>query len=630
MSVDVTVVVPVYNPGRYLDVCLDSLFAQSIAVDRREFIFVDDGSTDETPARLDELADTQPGVRVIHQPNSGWPGKPRNVGIDHAAGDYVFFSDHDDRLGPEGLERMVAMARRTGADVLIPKMVGNGRPVPHRLFQHVIDDAKLGTDPLMESLTPHKLFRRGFLNDIGLRFPEGKRRLEDHVFVVEAFLRASVISVMSDYPGYHRVHRDDDGNASVQGMDPDFYFQFVAETLDVIDRLTEPGELRNRLLVRPYGGELVGKLAEKRVHKWGDELRQRIIDKIRPLMLERFPTEIADRLAIARRAHAHAILDDEIDRLIAVADHTAAPTARAELTEIAWAGDRWHGRVEIELEHDDGTPIVVTPVGDRLQLDPRLLPPHLGAEDYDRDDLMAGYADVLLRDADDIEWYLPSTVAAELVDIDGNDAGARRLVFRGTIELDPLTVAGGRAMAPGDWELRVRMEVFGIARHVRLRATEAVANPPTAIFDEALLVAPEVATAKRGLAVTVADAPKSLIRLISQHLGDLSIDPAGRLRATLDLVAVGTSLPELVRLAMLGHDDVPMTTYATQLANGRLMSDPIEPGAIEESSSLALIDPDRGRAFVIAAARRNTGGELIIEAAKFRAIRLESEDLSLA
>ena len=624
-----TVVVPVYNPGRYFDVCLDSLFAQSLAAERREFFFVDDGSTDETPARLDELAAAHRDVRVVHQPNSGWPGKPRNVGLDHASGDYVFFSDHDDRLGPEALERMVALARRTGADVLIPKMVGNGRPVPHRLFQHSIDAAVLGTDPLMESLTPHKLFRREFLNDIGLRFPEGKRRLEDHVFVVEAFLRAAVISVMADYPGYHRVHRDDDGNASVQGLDPDFYFQFVAETLDVIDRLTEPGELRNRLLVRPYGGELVGKLAEKRVHRWDDELRQRIIDRIRPLMLERFPTEIADRLPIARRAHANAILADDLERLIAVADHTAAPIAHAELHDLDWSRDRWRGTVEVELRHDDGAPIVVTSVGDRLRLDPKLLPPGLGADDYDRADLLSGYADVLLRDSDDVEWYLPSTVAAELVAVDGDPAGAQRVVFRGDIELDPLTTAGGRPMAPGEWELRVRVEVFGIARHVRLRARhDRVIAVPAAIYEESIVVAPQIATAKHGLGVTVAEAPKSLIRLVSQHVSEVSADSAGRVDATVSLVAVGVSLPEVIRLALLGPDDVPVATYAAHLADSQLLSDRIDPTAIPDGgATLALVDPDRQRAFVLGTLHRNGDDQIAVDAAEFRAIKLRPSEI---
>ena len=50
MSVSVSVVVPVYNPGKHLEPCIDSLLRQSMPADRLELIFVDDGSTDESPA----------------------------------------------------------------------------------------------------------------------------------------------------------------------------------------------------------------------------------------------------------------------------------------------------------------------------------------------------------------------------------------------------------------------------------------------------------------------------------------------------------------------------------------------------------------------------------------------------
>ena len=68
-------------------------------------------------------------VTAIHIPNSGWPGKPRNVGIDAARGEYVYFVDHDDSLAPEALERMYDMASRNRADVIIGKIAGHGRRV---------------------------------------------------------------------------------------------------------------------------------------------------------------------------------------------------------------------------------------------------------------------------------------------------------------------------------------------------------------------------------------------------------------------------------------------------------------------------------------------------------------------
>ena len=194
---------------------------------------------------------------------------PRNVGIDHARGRYVFFCDHDDWLAPEALERMVAYADENGADVLVPKMVGHNRGVPVELFRSNWPSAMLWTVPLMSSLTPHKLFRREFLNAEGLRFPEGPRRLEDHVFVVDAYFRASTISVLSDYPSYHHIRREDDANAAYGQQDPVPYYRYLREVIDVIDSHTQPGPERDPILDRPFNGEILGRLTRRR--SFGDQ-----------------------------------------------------------------------------------------------------------------------------------------------------------------------------------------------------------------------------------------------------------------------------------------------------------------------------------------------------------------------
>src|SRR3712207_4869816 len=213
--VKVSVVVPVYNPGRNIDDCIRSLVHdQTLPHDEYEAIFVDDGSTDETPARLDELAAEHPHVRVEHIPNSGWPGRPRNVGMDMARGEFVYFVDNDDWIGPEALARVHAAAVRDDADIVIGKVVGDGKYVPRNLFRQSRSGVSVyETNLLLGLLTPHKLFRKALLEEHGIRFPEGRRRLEDHIFTMHAYFHARGVTILADYPCYHWVLRAGDDNA---------------------------------------------------------------------------------------------------------------------------------------------------------------------------------------------------------------------------------------------------------------------------------------------------------------------------------------------------------------------------------------------------------------------------------
>ena len=142
MEPSVSVIVPVYNPGRDIDDCIDSLLGQSMPAGALELIFVDDGSTDGTPARLDALAAEHAHVKVVHIPNSGWPGRPRNIGIDLARGEFVYFVDNDDWVEHDALERMHAAAARDGADIVIGKVVGHRRRVPRALFRESVHERR--------------------------------------------------------------------------------------------------------------------------------------------------------------------------------------------------------------------------------------------------------------------------------------------------------------------------------------------------------------------------------------------------------------------------------------------------------------------------------------------------------
>src|SRR5262252_1007771 len=77
----ISIVIPVYNAGRDLVSCLDSITGQSFR--DVEIIAVNDGSTDGSAEFLDERAETEPRLTVVHEDRIG-PGRARNVGAGHA------------------------------------------------------------------------------------------------------------------------------------------------------------------------------------------------------------------------------------------------------------------------------------------------------------------------------------------------------------------------------------------------------------------------------------------------------------------------------------------------------------------------------------------------------------------
>ena len=108
-----SVIIPVYNVSCYLRECLDSVAAQSFAVVAQtypdwEAICIDDGSTDDSGAILDEYAAKDSRFKVVHQKNGG-ASAARNAALEAARGDWVTFVDSDDSITPEWFAHAVAL-----------------------------------------------------------------------------------------------------------------------------------------------------------------------------------------------------------------------------------------------------------------------------------------------------------------------------------------------------------------------------------------------------------------------------------------------------------------------------------------------------------------------------------------
>ncbi|MFG3028122.1 glycosyltransferase family 2 protein [Streptomyces sp. NPDC048253] len=467
MPVKVSVIVPVYNPGPYIEDCLASLLRQSLPPDEYEVIFVDDGSTDATPARLDAAAAEDSRIRVVHQENSGWAGKPRNVGIDVSRGEYVMFVDNDDHLGDEALERMYAYGVAHDADVVVGKMAGKGRGVPVELFRVNRPHATVENAPLIDSLTPHKMLRRAFLDRTGLRFPEGRRRLEDHVFVTEAYLRADNVSVLSDYVCYYHVRRDDASNAGFQRFDPVGYFKNLREALDVVERYTEPGPLRDKLFRRWLRVEMVERLRGRRFLGLPEDYRRELFEEIHSVVVERFGPGVVAPLQPTQRVVAALAADGRYDDVVAFAEWEAGVGLAVDPEDVTWQGGVLRIAFAAELTHDGG-PMTFPSAGGSPQWPPRDVAEAvrwLGTDTVGRFDRAT--PDLLLRErASSAQYFQPVEVVRETVP--AGDGSRVRLVLRATATIDPATALSGGPAGEGLWDVFVRVGLGGWTKELRL------------------------------------------------------------------------------------------------------------------------------------------------------------------
>ena len=314
----VSVIVPVHNCAATLERTVRSVLDQTLPADQIEIIAVNDGSTDGSGAALDELAAEHRHLRVIHQEASGGPGRPRNTGIDRAAGEYVFFLDADDHLAPEALERCCAMADANGTDVVVPKYVGVGRRVNPDLFRETVPFTTIfDTVPdLYGSLSALKLYRRSMLDAHGIRFSEGVLSGEDQIFVVRAYFEAKGVSVLADYDCYYWVSREDGTSAlQVGGAPAATYFPEIERVLAFVTERMAPGESRDRLLRRHFRIEVLSRF-DPRYQSFDERERRATRDAVRKL-LEMYCTEsIVRPLRPYPRLIAHALLrgaDDLVD-----------------------------------------------------------------------------------------------------------------------------------------------------------------------------------------------------------------------------------------------------------------------------------------------------------------------------
>ena len=195
LSEKVSVVVPIYNVEKYLERCIKSIVQQTYS--NLEIILVDDGSRDASSKMCDIWEKKDKRIKVIHKMNGGL-SDARNVGIDEATGDYLFFVDSDDWIETVTVEKLLKELHRTDSDISccgIKKVYEDG--YSERMTdeqERVLNQYQALREYLTENnictVAWNKLYKSELFN--GLRYPKGRLN-EDEFLTYKLLMQANKV-----------------------------------------------------------------------------------------------------------------------------------------------------------------------------------------------------------------------------------------------------------------------------------------------------------------------------------------------------------------------------------------------------------------------------------------------------
>ena len=209
----VSVVVPVYNTERYLQRCLDSILSQTFK--DFEVLCIDDGSSDKFWEIIESYTVKDERFRPVQlKENHGVP-YARNLALDIAGGEYVYFMDSDDWIDSGLIEAMYNAAIRTGNDVVINRnwykeYDDPSERKPSGDFGFIKPEPGYYSPSLVQSrffpVVWTRLYRLKYLNDNNIRSPLLKGGVEDNFFTSLAEILQEKSYIFSG-PYYHYYQR---------------------------------------------------------------------------------------------------------------------------------------------------------------------------------------------------------------------------------------------------------------------------------------------------------------------------------------------------------------------------------------------------------------------------------------
>lgn len=199
----VSIIIPVHNSEKYLEMCLQSCFNQNV---NKEIICVLNGSVDNSKKILDNHQDK---IRIVILSEANI-GKARNEGINLAKGDYLYFLDSDDYLEKNALKQLIDKAVETNADITFSDYVSKFEKSGEIKYTKTFNFDEMDQNDIRKKIYklnfgPTKLFKTNIIKDNKIFFPEDIK-YEDVPFMVYCLKHSKKISKLNEAVFTYVVH----------------------------------------------------------------------------------------------------------------------------------------------------------------------------------------------------------------------------------------------------------------------------------------------------------------------------------------------------------------------------------------------------------------------------------------
>lgn len=213
MSYKISVIVPVYNASKYLRKSLDSIVAQTIGIENIEVIIVNDASTDDSLAIINEYVAKYPSFKLINNEVNRGSAISRNKALNHVSSDYLTFLDADDFLDVNIFKDALKQMSEDGSDLLIYNwfLYLNDRIIdeksihqPNIVNNAILSDFLEKPDMIFSTSLCNRIFHKNLFRYI--TFPD--ILYDDNKIAVETLINAEKISLNKDLNYYYRKNQE--------------------------------------------------------------------------------------------------------------------------------------------------------------------------------------------------------------------------------------------------------------------------------------------------------------------------------------------------------------------------------------------------------------------------------------